>query len=141
MYSVEEVYIAKVINDNGFNFNNLKSKYVFDINNKCVRTVNSYSDKSLFITDSKNNIIELDLDKVLILPTWNESRNWLKDNNFVLEFHYDPFREGNIKIGFMKPKSFTGTDNLVIESQGKTDLEVIYKIILEVVKYENSLRV
>lgn len=138
-FTVEEIYIAKIIHDNGFNSNNLISNYIFDIENKCIRVVSSFSDKSIFFIDSDNQKNEISLDKVLILPTWTEARNWLKNKNFIMEFHYDPFREGNIKIGFMKPKSFTGTDNLVIESHGKTDLEVIYKIILEVIKYENSL--
>lgn len=138
-YSVEEVYIAKVINDTGFSFSDLKSSYIFDVHNKCVRRVNSCNDKVICFNEINNDKIEIELDKIFILPTWFEIRQWLKNNHFVMEFHYDPFREGHIKIGFMKPKSFTGTDNLVIEAQGKTDLEAGYKVLLEAIKYDKNI--
>ncbi|MFN8576896.1 MAG: hypothetical protein U0354_08550 [Candidatus Sericytochromatia bacterium] len=138
-FTVEEVYIAKIIHDCGFKFEQLNSNYIFDVESKSVRTVKYSSETSIFFSNSNNEDSEISFDKILILPTWAEAREWLKNKNFIMEFHYDPFKEGNIKIGFMKPKSFTATDNLVIESHGKTDLEVIYKIILEVIKYENNL--
>lgn len=137
-YSLEEVYIAKLINDNGFNFNNLRSTYIFDINSKCVK-MNTANDGSISCFNLSNGErTSLDADKCLILPTWPEVREWLKNQNFKMEFHYDPFKDNNIKLGFMKPKFLSGTDNIVIEAQGKTDLEAIYKILLEVIKYEKE---
>lgn len=134
-YSIEEIYLAKLINDIGIS--QIKSSYIFDIANKCVRYVIDQSDK-IICYDTMNQTIFLDIDKVFLLPTWSELRTWLKNKGFKIEFHYDPFKDEGIKIGFMKPKFLTGTDNLIIEAQGKTDLETLYKVLLEVIKYENN---
>lgn len=136
-HSIEEVYLAKLIYDSGFNFKHLKSNYIFDIANKCVRYINQYTETTLYSQNNQEKI-EIEIDKVFILPNWSELREYLKVKGFKMEFHYDPFKEINIKIGFMKPKFLTGTDNLIIEAQGKTDLETLYKVLLEVIKYEND---
>lgn len=134
-YSIEEIYLAKLINDIGIN--QMKSSYIFDIANKCVRYVIK-QDEKIICYEANNQQIVLDKDKVFLLPTWSELRTWLKNKGFKIEFHYDPFKDEEIKIGFMKPKFLTGTDNLIIEAQGKTDLETLYKVLLEVIKYENN---
>lgn len=136
-YSIEEIYLAKLINDIGFNANQIKSTYIFDVTNKCVRYVMNQDDKIICYNDN-NQLISFDHEKIFLLPTWSELRNWLKNKGFKIEFHYDPFKDEGIKIGFMKSKFLTGTDNLIIEAQGKTDLETLYKVLLEVLKYENN---
>ncbi len=137
-HSIEEIYLAKLIYDNGLTFRDLKSSHVFDMSSKSVKHVNKHDDKKIYIL---NNGLEseIDLEKAFVLPNWNELREYLKIKGFKMEFHYDPFKDGHIKIGFMKPKFLTGTDNFIIESHGKTDLEALYKVLLELVKYENNL--
>ena len=65
-HSIEEVYLAKLIYDSGFNFKHLKSNYVFDISNKCVRYINQYTETTLYSQNNQEKI-EIEIDKVFIL--------------------------------------------------------------------------
>jgi hypothetical protein len=137
-FTTEEVYLCKLITDAGLTIEAIRPTFIFDINQKSIRRVKDIKDNQIICEDSEGDV-RIDFDKALNLPMWLEARKWIKEKGFKLDFHYDPFSDAEgIKIGFMKSRALTGTDNVIIEADGRTDLEAIYKIILEVLKYENE---
>lgn len=137
-FSHEEIYVCKLLNENGLNLSHLKPSCIFDLDFKCIRNVLTIYDNK-FKYFSKDTELIAETSNVLIVPLWNELRNWLTEKGYKMDFHYDPFfKDEKIKMGFMKPKALTGTDNILIEADGMTDLEVLYKVALEVLKYEKS---
>jgi hypothetical protein len=136
-----EIYLCKLINDLGINFEQIKPLLIFDNRSNHVRNILSFTEKEILCKGSSpSSFISLTFDQAWILPLWEEGRQWLTQHGYKLDFHYDPvFGTENIKIGFMKSKALTGTDNIIIESEGKTDLEVLYKVLLEVIKIEKNL--
>lgn len=137
-FSPEEIYLCKLLYEQGLNMNDIKTSFIIDNELNVIRLIFSIQENKIKCNESPTNIIELDFDKTSIMPLWSESRAWIKDRGFNLDFHYDPFfKDENIKMGFMKPKT-AGNDNIIIEADGKTDLEAIYKVILEVLKHQKS---
>lgn len=136
-FSREEIYLGKLLKDEGFYINKDCSCFIFDIINKSIRNAFSVKNEEVLCLGSGNTLLSIPINKVIFLPVWKEARNWLHENGYNMEYHYDPFfADENIKMGFMKPKKLSGTDNLIIEAEGKTDLEVIYKVLLAALKYE-----
>ncbi len=137
-FSPEEVYLCKLLYEQGLNINDIKTSFILDNELNVIMLVLSIQQDKISCNQSPTNIIERDFNKISIMPLWSESRSWIKNKGFNLDFHYDPFfKDENIKIGFMKPKT-ADNDNVIIEADGKTDLEAIYKVILEVLKHQKS---
>jgi hypothetical protein len=137
-FSTEEVYLCKLITDAGLSIAEIRPSFIFDINQKCIRKIREISNNELICEDG-GSTVTVPFDKALNLPLWSEARKWIKGKGFKLDFHYDPFSEAEgIKIGFMKSRALTGTDNVILEADGRTDLEAVYKIILELLKYEKE---
>lgn len=137
-FTTEEVYLCKLITDSGLTIEEIQPSFIFDINHKCIRRIKQIKENEI-ICEGAEDDINVGFDKALNLPLWFEARKWIRNRGFKLDFHYDPFNDTEgIKLGFMKSRALTGTDNVILESDGRTDLEAIYKIILEVLKYEKE---
>jgi hypothetical protein len=134
-FSINEIYVSRLIYETGIiSPYNINPSFVMDTEYNYIRRVISIEEKQVLCKGSTNtSFVRIPFDKLICLPLWEECREWLKSKSFYLNFHYDPLvSEENIKIGFIKPKS------IIVEAEGKTDRECIYKVILEVVKYENK---
>ncbi len=141
IFTNEEIYLCKLINDYGINSEEIKALLIFDDPSNYIRNVLSYTEEAIICKGSPfSPVIKVSFPNAWILPLWQEGRQWLKSHGFKLDFHYDPvFENEPVKICFTKSKALTGTDNIIIEGEGKTDLEALYKIMLEVIKLEKNL--
>jgi len=137
-FTTEEVYLCKLINDAGLTIEEIKPSFIFDINSKCIRKIKTINNTEVVCEEADTNI-NVPFERALNMPLWPEARKWIRNKGFKLDFHYDPFNDAEgIKLGFMKSKALTGSDNVIVEAEGKTDLEAIYKILLEVLKFEKE---
>ncbi|GIW21418.1 MAG: hypothetical protein KatS3mg068_0425 [Candidatus Sericytochromatia bacterium] len=135
-FSVNEIYISKLIHEkNIISPKDMISSFAIDTEYSCIRNIISITEENVLCKGSTDtSFVRIPFDKLILLPLWEEARTWLKNKGYLLNFHYDPIgNDEYIRIGFIKPK------NVIIEAEGKTDRECIYKIIYEVIKYENNL--